>query len=317
MLPHFPFGQQFNEKIGTSLLTEADSLIDVDRHYLEEIGLKRQLLNELPDYYFQALPGSEMAQWDVLELLLDQLARHYPNQFSVKKEGSRWHWENRLLNETASFTFDNTDTLPLPPLDWVGRQVQEDLLVLAGPEPSLVAGQLCFANAWCLNEKMGLPFWAIHAPITDIVTPMMRAAQKVMERLPAGRPLWRLNWSIRATDQLDLTSRHTPTQHTQLATLLPHLTADTMGEHLVVRIEYQTLTRLPRSQAILFGLHTYQNRLDHELAERPGAAQNLLNVLQTAPPALLDYKGITPFLAPLLAGLSAQAAVDPASSGEL
>ncbi|MBO0933090.1 heme-dependent oxidative N-demethylase family protein [Fibrella aquatilis] len=308
MLPHFPFGNQFNDRIGTSLLKEADPLLVVDSHYLNEVGLKRQLLTELPNYYFQSLPSSETGQWDVLGLVLDQLARHYPDQFLLKKAGLHWHWENRLLDETTSFTFDNTDTLPLPPLDWVGRQVQEDLLLLVGPGPSLVAGQLCFANAWCLDEKMGLPFWAIHAPITNIVEPMMRAAQKVMERLPAGRPIWRLNWSIKATDQLDLTSRHTPTQHAQLAALLPHLTADTVGQHLYVRIEYQTLTRLPRSQAILFGLHTYQNRLDRELTERPDAAQNLLNVLQTTPPALLDYKGITPFLPLLLAGLAAHIA---------
>ena len=314
MLPYFPFGNQFNDKIGTSLLTEADPLLVVDAHYRNEMGLKRQLLTELPDYYFQVRPDTETGQWDVLGLVLDQLAHHYPDQFQLKKEGSRWHWENHLLAETTSFTFDNTDTLPLPPLDWVGRQVQEDLLLLAGPEPSLVAGQLCFANAWCLDEKLGLPFWAIHAPITGIVTPMMRAAQKVMERLPAGRPLWRLNWSIKATDQLDLTSRHTPAQHAELATLLPYLTTDTVGHHLFVRIEFQTLTRLPRSQAILFGLHTYQNRLDRELAERPHAAQKLLNVLQTAPPALLDYKGITPYLPPLLAGLSAHVAAPQTSS---
>jgi len=129
---------------------------------------------------------------------------------------------------------------------------------------------------------------------------MMRAAQKLMERLPVGRPVWRLNWSIKATDQLDMTSRHSTDLAQRLARKLPQLIAGAIGDQLFIRIERQTLTRLPQSQAILFGVHTYQNRLDYELEQRPDAAQCLLNVLTTAPPALLDYKSITPFLLPLV-----------------
>lgn len=304
MLPYFPFGNHFNDKIGTVLLTENEPLVDVDEHYQAEIGIKRQLLTECPDYYFQAFPGHETAQWDVLELVLNNLSRFWPDTFSLQKTGNVWQWENRLLNETATFTFGDVATLPVAPLDWVGRQVQEDLLVLAGDGPALVAGQLCFGNVWSLDEKMGLPFWEIHAPITPIVEPMMRAAQNVMNRLPVGRPVWRLNWSIKTSDQLDMTTRRMPELNEQLHNLLPFLTPETIDSQVFIRIERQTLTRLPRSQAILFGLHTYQNRLDHELAQRTEAAQKLLNVLTTAPPALIDYKGIGPFLAPLIEHLN-------------
>lgn len=303
MLPYFPFGTRFNDKIGTAIRSENEPLIDVDEHYRSEIALKRQLLTEQPDYYFQAFPGYETAQWEVTELVLSDLVRRGPESFSLRKQGDDWQWENRLLGESVAFRFGETNTLLQAPLDWVGRQVQEDLVMLAGEGPRLVAGQLCFGNVWSLDEKMGLPFWEIHAPITPIVEPMMRAAQNVMERLPVGRPVWRLNWSIKASDQLDMTTRRMPELNAQLAALLPRLTPDNVGEHLFIRIEKQTLTRLPRSGAILFGIRTYQNRLDcelAELAERPDAAQRLLNVLTTTPPAMLDYKGISPYLSPLL-----------------
>ncbi len=300
MLPYFPFGNHFNDKIGTVLLAENEPLVDVDDHYRAEVQLKRQLLTDHPDYYFQAQPGYETAQWDVLELVLNYLSCFWPDSFSLHKTGNVWQWENHLLNETATFTFGDAATLPVAPLDWVGRQIQEDLLVLAGDGPSLVAGQLCFGNVWSLDEKLGLPFWEIHAPITPIVEPMMRAAQNVMNRLPVGRPVWRLNWSIKTSDQLDMTTRRMPELNQQLHDQLPFLTPETIDSQVFIRIERQTLTRLPRSQAILFGLHTYQNRLDHELAQRTNAAQKLLNVLTTAPPALIAYKGISPFLAPLI-----------------
>ncbi len=298
MLPYFPFGQQFNDKMGTQPLPESDGLIEVDEHYLTEIALKRQLLTEWPGYYYQALPGHEIAQWEVLEAVLLSLVRFHPDQFTLRQAGGQWYWQNHRLQEETTFTFGEAMTLPLDPLDWVGRQVQEDLVLLAGDDSRLVAGQLCFGNGWCLDEKMGLPFWDIHATIVPMVSPMMQAARKLMERLPVGRPVWRLNWSVKVTDQLDMTTRHTPALDQLLLDRLPHLLPDIIGDNLFVRIERQTLTRLPRSGAILFGIHTYQNRLANEAAD-PDRARRMAQVFRTTPPAMLAYKGMTAF-APVL-----------------
>ncbi len=286
--------------MGTYPLSKNDRLIEIDAHYLAEVPLKRELLAELPDYYFQALPGHETAQWEVLELVLQNMTRFSPEHFSYRQEGNQCHWHNHLINEEITFTPGDTETLPYAPLDWVGRQVQEDLIILAGDDASLVAGQLCFANDWCLDKKMGLPFWQIHAPIVPIVEPMMRAAQKFMERLAVGRPVWRTNWSMKITNQLDMSSRHTSALNQLLADRLPYLTPETIGDQLYIRSERQTLTRLPRSGAILFGIHTYQNLLANEVATRPGAANRLARVFVTTPPAMLAYKGMTQFLPTLL-----------------
>lgn len=311
MLPYFPFGQQFNDKMGTHPLPESDRLIETDAHYEAEIALKRQLLSELPTYYFQALPACELAQWEVLEAILRSLSLFEPDTFSLRIDGDHWHWSNKRLGEACQFIFGDAHTLPLAPLDWVGRQVQEDLIILAGNEASLVAGQLCFGNGWCLAEKLGLPFWEIHAPINPIVPPMMQAARKLMERLPIGRPVWRINWSVKITDQLDMTSRHTPCLDKLLLEQAPGFTPATIGEKLFIRIERQTLTRLPRSGAILFGIHTYQNRLDREIQDRPYAAERLANVFRTTPQAMLDYKGMTLFMPVLLNYLSSVTAASP------
>lgn len=302
-LSYFPFGQRFNDKMGTAPVTETDRLIEVDAHYLPEVRLKRQLLTDLPSYYYHALPGYERAQWEMLALVLQNLVRFNPDQFRLRQETDRWHWTNHLLDEETTFTFGDAHTLPLAPLDWAGRQTQEDLLLLAEPEATLVAGQLCFANDWCLDEKLGLPFWHIHAPVTPMVAPMLRAAQKLLERLPAGRSVWRLNWSVKVSDQLDMTSRHAPALKQQLTERLPELTPDTIGEQLYIRVERQTLTRLPHSGAILFGVHTYQNLLAREAAD-PERAFRMAQVFSTTPPALLDYKGMTAFMPALLAYLN-------------
>ncbi|WP_185155425.1 heme-dependent oxidative N-demethylase family protein [Rudanella paleaurantiibacter] len=300
MLPYFPFGDRFNDKMGTAPLGPTEPLLEVDTQYRAEIALKRQLLVAVPGYYAQALPGSELAQWEAAELIMQQMARYYPDSFSFSQQAGQWLWSNRILGEATAIRSHEEGSLPTFPIDWIGQQVQEDLLLLSGQDVRLVAGQLCFGNGWCLDEKLGLPFWEIHAPINPIVTPMMQAAGQLMQRLPAGRTVWRLNWSIKASNQLDMSSRRMPDLNGQLQQLLPALTPETVGDQLFIRIERQTLTRLPRSGSILFGIHTYQNRLADELSERPDAARRLLNVLNTTPPAMLDYKGISPFLEPLI-----------------
>jgi hypothetical protein len=40
------------------------------------------------------------------------------------------------------------------------------------------------------------------------------------------------------------------------------VTVDNAGERLHLRVERQTLSRLPRSNAVLFTIRTYMNRLD-------------------------------------------------------
>ncbi|GAB4045450.1 heme-dependent oxidative N-demethylase family protein [Spirosoma litoris] len=305
MLPYFPFGQRFNDKMGTFPLLESDRLIEVDEHYSNQVALKRQLLTTLPGYYFQTQPVHETAHWEVLALVLENLVRFNSDSFTLHRDGANWVWQNHILNEETAFTFGDSASLPVDPLDWVGRQIQEDLLLLAGNEARLVSGQLCFANDWCLDEKLGLPFWQIHTPIVPIVEPMMRAAQMLMERLPVGRPIWRLNWSVKVSDQLDMTSRHTATMHQLLTDRLPYLTPDTIGDQLYVRVERQTLTRLPRSGAILFGIHTYQNLLANE-ARNPEQAARMAQVFSTTPSAMLAYKSMTPFMPELIAYLNRQ-----------
>ncbi|GAB4036674.1 heme-dependent oxidative N-demethylase family protein [Spirosoma gilvum] len=302
MLPYFPFGQRFNDKMGTLPLSESDRLLEVDEHYAWEIGLKRQLLSELPNYYFQALPSYESAQWEVLDFVLHSLIQAYPDQFSLTKQGDQWHWVNRLLAEEQTFILGDMTSLPQSPLDWVGQQVQEDLLLLSGPDGHLVAGQLCFANDWNLDEKIGLPFWQIHAPINDIVEPMMRSAETFMQRLPAGKSYWRANWSVKVSNQLDMSTRHLPALKQQLMGRLPYLTLNTIGDQLYVRVERQILTRLPHSNAVLFSIHTYQNLLANEAAD-PDRAARMAQVFSTTPPALIDYKSMTDFLPILLAYL--------------
>jgi dimethylamine monooxygenase subunit A len=302
-LPYFPFDERYSFGMGTVPLQPTEPIVKITADYLSELAEKHTLLALNHGYYFKANADTELAQWEAVDKILRQLAQFYPTHFELRIEGKNWHWHNRLTNEKQSFEFENAATLPFAPLDWVGRQVQEDLLLMANDAAvTLVAGQLCFPNDWDLNQKFGQPFLSIHDYIPKVLNPTMQAAQKFMERLVVHRPVWRLNWNFKIHNALDMSSQYFGASRRELAEIGPTLTDQTIGERLYLRVEHQTLTRLPRSNYILFGIHTYQNTVANE-AQDPERARRMYQVLQTTPREVMEYKAIPVFESALLAFL--------------
>lgn len=302
MFPYFPLkADTFSMAMGTQAL-ENGRLIEIDPdHYAPEIQLKRALLTNDQDHYLHAPQETLPAQWEVVELLLELLARDYPHYFSLTKSGKQVTWHNSLLQEVTTFEMGLAASLPYAPLDWLGRQVQEDLLLLRADTTQgipLVAGQLCFPNAWCLEEKLGKSFLAIHQEVPLFAEHIGRSSYLLLERLKVGRPAWRLNWAIKNIPRLNLTPRYAH----EVAQAQRELTSDTIGARCLLRVERQALIRLPRTQDILFTIHTYQEPIA-SIAQNSQHARTLLGVLQTTPPEVLQYKGIAPFAPMLIAYL--------------
>jgi hypothetical protein len=283
--------------MGTSPLKDG-LCVEKDEHYLHEISIKRKLLSGDHAYYYRSSSATAQAQWEAVEKVLNNLVKSDPQNFVLQRSGEHWTWENKLLDEKVSFLFGDATTLPNEPLDWAGRQVQEDLVIM-GADGTLLAGQLCFPSGWSLTEKFGKYFLDIHAPLPAFMMPMMQAANKLLERIPAHAPIARNNWGFRVTDKLDLSSRHTAHYKEQLYALAPHLTVANIGSKVFIRVEHQTLSRLSGSGCILFTIHTYNNTVEDEVRDE-SRAQTLLSFLKTVPAELLEYKSMTPFAPTLI-----------------
>jgi hypothetical protein len=314
MLPYFPFEQDsYAMTLGVRAMRPDEALIEVDEaHYRDELALKATLLAANPRAHFQAWPGTEPQQWETLTVLLPLLARQHPQHFALTVEGTRWHWRNHLLGTEATFTPGEAHGLPRAPLDWLGHQVQEDLLLLDGTREGLplVAGQLCFPSVWSLDEKLGRSLLAIHAPVPGFDKQLGPSTLNLLERLKPGRSVTRVNWAITVTERLDLAPWTVPEwQHLFLG-----LTAQNAGERCFLRLERQTLTLLPSTGAILFTIHTYRAPVATEVVD-PARRRRLASVLRTVPPDMRAYKRLTPLLEPLLAYLEDDTALGPALDG--
>jgi len=77
-----------------------------------------------------------------------------------------------------------------------------------------------------------------------------------------------------------------------------------VGARCLLRTERQTLSRLPRTRAVLFTVHTYQAPIMDEVQDREHV-ELMLMALQTAPDAMMRYKNIQPFYQHLIDYLQA------------
>lgn len=303
MLPYFPFQERFEAGMGARPYAAHDRLIEVDAHYAPEVQLKRALLERDHAFYYRAQPDTLLAQWEVVALVLNDLARAQPAQFQLTKRDDRWEWHNALLGESTQFRFEDAASLPLEPLDWVGRQVQEDLVLLSpGAEARLVGGQLCFPNGWSLSSKWDQPLLAVHTRIPQSAGPSMQVAPRLMERMLPERPVWRASWNFKLLNDLEMSDRERPRVKADFALRAPALTSETIGAQLWVRIERQSFAKLPRSRHTLFVIHTYQSLLDVEASD-PQRARLMLATIRVTPRDMLDYKAVTPIEGALVAYL--------------
>ncbi len=138
-------------------------------------------------------------------------------------------------------------TIPLegPPLLTAARLVQEDLLIMdMAAEPKLTAAVLCFPASWSLAEKFGAGLMAIHGYVDEYTEEMASRVRRMFEAIRPEQPLWRANFLRYANPDL-----HQPRRVGE------DKPAPTSGGF--VRVERQTLRKLPRTGAVVFGIHTY------------------------------------------------------------
>jgi len=224
-----------------------------------EIAEKRRLLAAGADIY-RLLPEGEAAAAELGAVLEPHLARHHP-----------------------AVALDPTIEAPLARL---GLALQEDLcLMLAGPDGyRLVGAFVAFPARWKLAEKIGRPISAIHAPVPGLEPAIGRPIGLFFERLASGHPVWRANWSI-----IDDPALHQPSAAFRRTGTV--VTEDEAGERLWLRVERQTLTRLPETGAVLFTILTFIAPLA-AIRARPDLGPQLAARVRELPPPMLTYKNL-------------------------
>jgi dimethylamine monooxygenase subunit A len=292
--PSYQYSNNSNQVFPPRCLTVTDK-------YKEEIELKRKLLAQHKERCYQSLPYSIEAQWEIMMVLMEELATNEPSCFSLERKGNEYRFVNHLLEEEETFIFRDMKTISLEPLDLVGRHTQEDLILMGDRDADLYldAGQLCFPSNWSLCFTLGMDFKSIHFPVPGISeNHFIDKVQRFIKQIRPGHTWERKNWSITIGSKLD-----TPLEtYSEWGTRRLEVTAENAGELVHLRVEVQRLHRLPISNDVLFTIHTYLLPVKALEANREWLQLFYQNI-KSLPADICEYKGIYMFQQPLLAYL--------------
>jgi len=268
--------------------TVFEPMFDVDEHYLSEMHDRALVLNEDP-LRCQSLPHMTLAGWDLLELIMESKARDYPEWFELHKDGQAWHWVNRPLGIDQKFTFLDESTLPYGPMEYITRQSQGDFTLQDQRDENLWmdAGMVTTQADWSLDFDIGMGFHEWHAPVPRAhEMGVFDRALKFLLKLQHGAPVRRFNWTLTVDPLLDTSPENYPKWGPMRADIRP----ENVGERMHLRVELQTLYRLPRSNGIAFAIRCYLIRFD-DLVTIPKWGRRLHRVLRDIPDDLATYKG--------------------------
>lgn len=184
-------------------------------------------------------------------------------------------------------------------LNLVSRQLEPDILLLQREGPNvedpihrLAAGCVCFPSSWSLASKHGLTLDQTHAIVPGLNPDLGRSINRFLTRLTADEAWCRTNWGLSTSSELN----QDPWRQ------LPRLARGADPSSLWLRVEHQALVALPEANGVLFAIRIESIPLT-TLAAIDVARAGLQHALQVMPPALADYKGITPVREDLLGWL--------------
>ena len=269
-----------------------ENFIDVDEHYLSEIKERSLVLDEMP-HRCLAMEHMDLACWDMIERCMVTMSQDYPQHFSLQRDGDNWTWENKLLAQKDEFVFGDSSTLPIPPMEYIGRQVQGDFALLDQREGNLFldAGIITCPADWSLAFDAGMSFTEWHGPVPMAHSEgIFERALKYLTAMQVGKPVRRLNWTLTVNARMDTS----PETYHEWGHERASVTPENVAEKVYLRVELQVLDRMPRSNAMMFSIRTYLMSLE-DIVKNPEWAKRMHRVMKTLPEPLIDYKGLTRF----------------------
>lgn len=286
--PYMPFRYPNNQ---TMSLVKQDmnfwSIVDKD--YFRFMAGKRRVFNDydeakLADHPFFKTTDTEEAAEAFLEFrdfVVDHFTHRYPNLFS--KEGRLVH--NHLLDETY-------DLDKMEPLVVATRLAMEDYYVtLYDPEldeRKCIGVSVAFGGGgFPIAPIVGRGMDAIHGPVPYYESKLKKSMQKWFERFtdPVERASIHIVWDLdMSCSELYSKQRELDEQaYAEYIKTIPF-------EDFCVRVERQTLIKLPKTNAIIFANHPLYINISRDIADEPGVPAIVHKMMYESPEGIIKYK---------------------------
>ena len=181
----------------------------------------------------------------------------------------------------------------VPPLRHAAGLVDDDLCLMEKREGgwTLTAASLCAPSFFSAEEAVGKSLAELHGPVSGFGERLLPRVARIFNALAVDSIVERRNWSVVASGELFLPSS-APVRARE-----PLIAPENAGEALHLRMERQTLRRLPQTGGLLFTIRIWRHPLE-DLRATPSRlkafGQAWSRVMADEGQTFRDYKGLGP-----------------------
>ncbi|KXJ89764.1 alpha-1,2-mannosyltransferase [Microdochium bolleyi] len=308
--PYRPFRWGYHQTMSLTKL-DTDWWLELESTYKSRIAQRQQLYRDHGPDVLQALPGSELACKELMEMVVQFLCARYPQYFSLHgAEGktttttttTTTTLHNRILGTTTVLSSSDPDVEAVEPLHVLLNNVPEDFaMTLRDPETGYYhfrAGVICSSLGWNVATKIGLRLDEIHKIVPDYKEKMAFSMDRFFSKMPTSKPIQRGSWGLEVSEPLYLPPGHPHLllRQSQCPTLTP--------SEINLRVDWQTLRRLPLSGSIVFNFKALFTPVT-EFRDEPGVPGLCAHVLRHGKREIMRYKDtwhVEHVVVPLLEG---------------
>ncbi|WAO94724.1 Hypothetical protein NCS54_01232100 [Fusarium falciforme] len=238
--PYRPVRWVYHQTMSLQKL-EPDWWIELESSYARRIEQRRRIVAAHGDFVMNALEGSEHACKELMEIVLQFLTARYPQYFSL--DVANMTFNNRILGTT-------TDLREKQPLQVLLENVPEDFaMVLRDPATGVYhfrAGIACTSQGWSVGTKIGQDLREMHGPVPDYQKQMAVSMDRFFAKMPTDKPIERGSWALPRGETYFVLpgAGYNPNPVEEDPTV--------KEDECHMRVDWQTLRRLPVSGAIVF-----------------------------------------------------------------
>lgn len=286
--PYMPFRYPNNQTMSLVKL-DVNFWSIVDRHYFDFMSQKKRIFNhydpeklkEHPFYKTLDTAEATAALVELRDFVVDHLTHRFPKLFT--RRGNLVC--NHLLDETY-------DLDVVAPLVVVTRMSMEDYYVTVldphTQERTCVGVSVAFGGGgFPIAPIVGQGMDAIHGPVPYYESKLKKSMNKWFERFtdPVERASIHIVWDNDLSCS-ELYSKQRELGHAAYAEYIQAVPFEAFS----VRVERQTLIKLPKSNAIIFANHPIYLNIAHALADEPGVPAIVHKMMYDSPEGIIKYK---------------------------
>jgi dimethylamine monooxygenase subunit A len=302
--PHFrPYRWATPEfQVGLQPISPCDWLL-FDGHYADFMSAKRKHLSRSPEIFYRTLPDSLAAQRELSSLVVAHLVQEHSALFSVS--------DGTLRCAAGGDSWDLNDE-SVEPLWQLSDFVQEDFMLLheIDGRQTITAASNAYSSSGRLVAAVGRNVRWAHEPVPNLTELHGSRIDRILGSVHEDAPCVRFNWQLTPLSSIFFPPDPHAATKAALRSVSAQLSKDpSLAPSLLhMRVERQTLRRLPETRAVAFSIHTYSDPLS-SLLNDPAALHALLGLLRGYSAARLQYTEMDAVHAAVIAWLETQSGV--------